>query len=91
MKPIEFLGQTKVLRRPPNMTDEECGSLAILNLDGTCISCWKMSWRERFKAFLTGKIWLGVHSGITQPPVYCAVDKPFKIQKPESAASHGLA
>jgi hypothetical protein len=32
MKPIEFEGQTKVLSKPSNMTDEECGSLAILNL-----------------------------------------------------------
>ena len=82
MNPIEFEGQTKVLAKPPGMTDEECSPLAILNLDDTCISCWKMSWRERFKAFFTGKIWLGVMSGRTQPPVYCAVDKPFKIQKP---------
>jgi hypothetical protein len=82
MKPIEFEGQTKVLQRPSGMTEEECGSLAILNLDNTCISCWKMTWRERIKALFTGKIWLGVLSGQTQPPVYCAVDRPFTIQKP---------
>jgi len=82
MKPIEFEGQTIVLSKPPSMTDEECGSLAILQLDGTCISCWKMSWRERLKAFFTGVMWIGVYSGKTQPPIYVAIDRPFNITKP---------
>lgn len=77
MKPTTFKGQTTVLAKPPGMTDEECGELAILQLDDTCISCWTMNWRERLKALFTGRIWLGVLSGRTQPPVYCAVDRPF--------------
>lgn len=81
MKPIEFEGQTKVLTAPAGMTEEQCGRLAILNLDNTCISCWQMSWRERIKALFTGKVWLVVLSGLTQPPVYVAIDRPFKIQK----------
>lgn len=87
MKPIEFEGQTIVLQRPPGMTEAECGSLAILRLDGTCISCWKMGWKERLKALFTGKIWLGVLSGHTQPAVYVAIDQPFKIEKPAQPAS----
>jgi hypothetical protein len=80
MNPIEFDGQSAVLQKPVNMTDKECCPLPILRLDGTVISCWKMSWRERLKAFFTGKIWLGVLSGQTQPPVYLAIDQPFIIK-----------
>jgi hypothetical protein len=81
MKPIRFEGQTVELQKPPGMTDEECGSLPILRLDGTCISCWQMTWKERLKALLTGRVWLGVLSGHTQPPVYVTVEQPFTIQK----------
>jgi hypothetical protein len=80
MKPTPFKGQSKVLKRPEVMTEEECAPLPILNLGDTCISCWQMSWRERLKALLTGKIWLGILSGQTQPPCYVAVDQPFRIE-----------
>lgn len=63
------------------MSDAECAPLAILELDGTCISCWKMTWRERLKSVFTGVVWVGVLSGRTQPPIYATIDKPFKIQK----------
>ena len=79
MTPIEFKGQTLVLKRPDNMSDEECSSLPIARLENTCISCWQMSWRERIEVLLTGKVWLGVLSGQTQPPVYVTVERPFKI------------
>lgn len=81
MTPTKFEGQDTVLRKPGNMTDEECGPLPILRLQGTCISCWKMSWRERIKCFWQGYIWIGVLSGNTQPPIYVAIDKPFVITK----------
>jgi len=75
MKPVEFKEQTKVLQRPKGMIDEECGSLPV-HCDGkSCVSCWKLSWTERIKAILYGKIWLYVWSGITQPPVSLACDK----------------
>jgi len=83
MKPIEFEGQTVILQKPSNMTDEECSPLPILRLDGTCISCWRMTWKERLKALFTGCVWMGILSGHTQPPCYVAIDKPFKVVKPE--------
>lgn len=61
------------LGRPSNMTDDECGSLWVYNDGRTCISCWKLTWRDRLIALLTGKIWLGVLSGRSQPPVWVTV------------------
>jgi hypothetical protein len=32
--------------------------LKIPAAEGECISCWKLSWRERFTAFFQGRVWL---------------------------------
>ena len=46
--------------------------------DGTVISCWRFSWRERLKLLITGKIWLKVLT-FNQPlqPQRLDVDRPF--------------
>lgn len=77
MKPIEFKEQTKVLSKPKSMTDEECSSMAIWNDGEKCISCWKASLKERIRFLFTGKMWLWVLSGVTQPPVLVDVQNPF--------------
>ena len=79
MKPIKFKEMTTELNKPDSMTQRQCESLPVLQYNNnTCISCWKLSIWDKIKVIFTGKIWLGVHSGKTQPPVYIVVDKPFK-------------
>lgn len=69
MKTIKFKEANKCLRKPPGMTDEECGSLWV-HCDGReCVSCWTMNWKERLAALFFGRIWLFVMFGETQPPV----------------------
>jgi len=76
MKPIKFPEATKDLLKPKGMTDEECGSLPVWNGDEKqCISCWKMTPKERIKALIFGRVWLGVLSGQTQPPVWMDIKK----------------
>lgn len=70
MKPIKFKEATKNLLRPANMTDEECSSLWVYSDGMQCISCWKMSFRQRISALVFGKVWLSVLNGKTQPPVW---------------------
>lgn len=72
MKPIKFKEANKTLLKPESMTDEECSSLTVFSDGRECVSCWKLSWRERLSALLFGKMWLGVLSGSTQPPVWLA-------------------
>jgi len=81
VKPIQFKEQTKVLQKPESMTDEECGTLPIWNDGKRCISCWKMSFKERLKALLYGKIWIHVLSGETQPPIAIECDKTVFIKE----------
>jgi hypothetical protein len=69
MIPIKFDQANKDLLKPEGWTDEECGSLPVFNDGKVCISCWKPTWRERLSILVFGKVWLWVHSGVTQPPV----------------------
>lgn len=45
------------------------------------MSCWRLTWKERIKALLFGKVWLGVLSGFTQPPVWMVCDKTVFTQE----------
>jgi hypothetical protein len=76
MKPIKFEEATKNLSKPSSMTDDECGALWVHNDGKVSISCWKMSWKERIKALIHGKMWLGVMAGESQPPVWVDPVKP---------------
>lgn len=72
MKPIKFKEATTELKKPSNMTDEECAVLPIFRdlKNNTCISLWKLTIWERIKLLFHGRIWLGVMSGDSQPPVW---------------------
>ena len=78
MKPIDFKQSTKVLQRSSEITDDGCASLHVWS-DGTlCVSCWKPSLSERISLVFGGKVWLGVASGGTQPPVFISGRNGFK-------------
>ena len=78
MKPIKFKEATRCLQKPQGMTDEECGELWVYNDGIYSISCWELSFWERIKVLFTGKVWLWVWFGITQPPVLVNTKYPFK-------------
>lgn len=69
MEPRYFPEANKKLLKPPSMTDEECAPLWVYNNGEESISCWQLTWRERFQALLWGRIWLGVLAGRSAPPV----------------------
>ncbi|MBR4115650.1 MAG: hypothetical protein IKK40_06530 [Bacteroidales bacterium] len=78
MKPIDFSQSTKVLQRPSTMAESECQSLPVWNDGKQCVSCWKATFKERLKILFTGKVWLGVLSGKTQPPVFVSGEEVFE-------------
>jgi len=75
MKPDIFKEANITLLKPDSMTDKECSSLKVYTDGEVCISCWKLSLKERVKALLYGRVWLGILSGHTQPPVWLDCDK----------------
>ena len=71
MKPLKLKEANIELKKPASMTDEDCGSLYVhQSANGECISLWSISFWERLKFLFHGKLWLGVLSGKTQPPVW---------------------
>lgn len=70
MSPIHFKEAQVELTKPSGMTDEECGSLWIYQQNNQCISCWRIPVWQRIKLLFHGRIWMGVLSGYTQPPVW---------------------
>ena len=78
MKPIDFKQSTKVLQRSSEVTDDECSSLHVWSDGMQCVSCWKPSLSERISLVFGGKVWLGVASGSTQPPVFLSGKNVFK-------------
>lgn len=79
MKPIDFKQSTKVLQRSSDITDDECASLPVWSDGMQCVSCWKPSLSERILVAFGGKVWLGVASGSTQPPVFLSGKNVFKV------------
>ncbi len=82
MTPIEFDEQNGVLTKPDGMTDEQCCPLPCFRNGERVISRWQMTWKERFVALVTGKVWASVWSGHSSPPIALMIDTPFLNQKP---------
>jgi hypothetical protein len=77
MKPIDFPQSTKVLQKPSDMTDKECLPLPVWCDGKHCISCWKPTLIERLKVLFIGKVWIGILSGNTQPPIFVSGENVF--------------
>ena len=75
--PAQFPEQNFVWKGwPADDTRAEVIDLPAYRRDGVTISCWKLSWRERFRIFLTGITWLKVLGD--QPPVHVGAHTPFQ-------------
>ena len=80
MKPIPFKHCNKELqpsgkKYSANVTDVQ--PLPIWTDGEQCVSCWQMTWRERFAALFRGRVWLAMLTGKTQPPACLSVEKEY--------------
>ena len=86
MEPIKFEQVNKTLS-PARYTKkyssevEGIDPLPIYTNSEQCVSCWQMSWRERFSALFFGKVWLQVLSGESHPPVFIRVQRTFFLTR----------
>ena len=76
MKPITFDGQNTLFAKDQPEYQTLPAHLVRDN-EGTVISCWQLSWRERFRLLFTGRLWCMVmtFNGPLQPQLL-RVDKP---------------
>ena len=56
MKAIKFKQANRNLLKPNSMTDEECKSLWVFTDNRECISCWKLSFKQRLSALFFGTV-----------------------------------
>jgi len=71
MKPIDFPESNGVIG----------GEIPVNRAHGVVLSRWKATWRERFKIFWYGTIWLSV-VGDTMPPTLLSGDQAFEFENP---------
>ena len=73
IKPIPFKESNRTLKGGENADD-----LRVFSDGRQSVSCWKLTFIGALKILFTRKIWLGVLSGDSQPPVWMSTDFPFK-------------
>lgn len=74
MEPIEFPEQNRVWAKnqPPFLP------LPAYTDERQTVTCWKLTWKERFKMFFTGKLWLmQINFGNSLQAQTPTIDKPF--------------
>lgn len=75
MKPIYFKERNVVYAKDQS----EYQPLPAFKDEQQTISCWQLTWKERFKLFLSGRIWLKqLNFGKPLQPQLPSTDNPFK-------------
>ena len=79
MKPVEFPEQNCIYAK----SQKEYLPLPAYEMeDGTVISCWKVSWAERIKILINGKIWLSILTFLKPlQPQRMQVESPFSVKE----------
>lgn len=79
MKPTLFKGANGTLSGGPAShygTDDDVIDLPVYRGQGSVLSCWQLSWLERFRVLWSGRVWLWV-LGRTHAPVSMQAENPF--------------
>ena len=71
-KPRNFKEANQILQPGSHPGYEVC-PLDIFSNGDYCLSCWRLSLRERLSALFFGKAWLYSLSGTTQPPTWVQI------------------
>jgi len=76
MIPQRFSESNVVMRRPPEMSEEQCMDIHAFSSGQAVITCWRPTPEELVKLNLGEPLWLHI-VGATMPPVALTVDFPF--------------
>lgn len=81
MQPIDFRERNRILHAPPGM-EETCIPLPVYSNGEYTLSVWQFSPAEIGEFNRTGKLFLAVYFGDTQPPVWLTPFKPELAEVP---------
>lgn len=82
--PIKFKGHNRVLSPPPG--SENVLPLPIFRNGKCCVSCWELTQEELAEINRTGRVYVSIFSGKTQPPVFVGSETTVR----EVVADYGL-
>jgi hypothetical protein len=78
MKPIEFQMQNMVWGK----NQSEYLPLPAFVDDYRTITCWRLTWHERMRLWVTGRVWLTqLNFGQALQPQRLSMDSPFDLDK----------
>jgi len=80
MKPTPFPESNGTLSGGPAVnygTEDDVVDLPVHRGNGQIISCWRLSWRDRLRLLVGGRVWLHVLTERTHAPVLVAAESPF--------------
>lgn len=85
MKPTDFTQRNGTLGGGPGAkygTVDPVVDLPVHRDGVQVISCWRLSWWDRLRCLVTGRVWLLVLAPVTHAPVCLTVETPF--EEPEA-------
>lgn len=80
MKPSNFPEANATLGggpAPKYGTEDPVIDLPVHKDGHQIISCWELSWRDRLRVLVTGRVWLHVLARETHAPVKITAESPF--------------
>lgn len=86
MKCVDFPQSNKDLAPPSDLPEGvECGTLPVFTDGEECISVWELEGDDLIKVLESGRVFVRVLSGKTQPPIELAVESPFTVKEADDA------
>lgn len=81
MKPVAFKEANGTLLGGPGAdfgTEESVSDLPVCRAStGEIISCWRLTWLDRLRLLLTGRVWILVLARQTHAPIAVTAESPF--------------
>jgi len=73
MNPVDFPGSNRIYAKDQ---PEYAPLPAFVDANGVAVTCWRATWRERFRIFFTGRVWAGqlTFNNPLQPQFLAAVN-----------------
>lgn len=75
MQPVSFNNVNKILTGSGlGPEGNKIENLPIWTDNKVCVSCWKLTWKERVRLLWRGRVWVAVLSGDSQPPLALTIE-----------------
>lgn len=83
LKPVNFKEATDLL--VPAVKGPNHKELHVFTDGEQCISCWKLTLRQRLCVLIYGRMWLGIRSGYSMPGVWLDCGRTCFVKKKRKA------